>query len=119
VVVAFGSHAAKACLDDGVASVTKLRGRALRIGDVPLRVTYHPEAIQRGATHLKSRVVADLRRIRAGDRRDLEIVSERLTDKVLSVDTEYDPYGNLLTLALAGSTKARAWDIAYHPGATQ
>ena len=118
-VVAFGGSAARACLDRGTASVTKLRGRALQVGDVPLRVTYHPDAIARGATHLRSRVIDDLRRIRAGDRRDLQIVSEPLTDKVLSVDTEYDPNGNLLTLALSGSTKARAWDIAYHPGATQ
>jgi len=86
---------------------------------VPLRVTYHPAAILRGATHLERRIVQDLRRCRESDRRELEIVSEVLTDKVLSVDTEYDPNGNLLTLALAGATKARAWDVAYHPGTTQ
>jgi hypothetical protein len=73
----------------------------------------------RGATHLETRVVQDLKRLRKIDRRDLEIVSDVLTDKVLSVDTEYDPAGNLLTLALAGATKARAWDVAHHPGATQ
>ena len=123
VVVAFGAVAAKGLLDRGSASVTSLRGRPVELRfderTVPVRVTYHPAAILRGATHLQKRVVDDLIRLRVVDRRDLEIVSEPLTDKVLSVDTEYDPNGNLLTLALAGATKARAWDVAYHPGATQ
>lgn len=124
VVVAFGAVAAKGLLDRGSASITSLRGRPVSLqfesgqASIPIRVTYHPAAILRGATHLQKRVVEDLTRLRVVDRRDLEIVSDVLTDKVLSVDTEYDPNGNLLTLALAGATKARAWDVAYNPGAT-
>ena len=122
VVVAFGAAAAKGLLDRGSASVTALRGRVQTvcvqgIGDVPaqltpLRVTYSPEAVLRGATHLEKRIVDDLRRIRTADRRELEIVSGvMLTDKVLSIDTEYTPTGELLTISLAGVTKARVWDV--------
>ena len=122
VVYAFGASAAKAILDRGTASVTGLRGRVFELrfdtGVVPVRITYHPAAILRGATHLKKRVIADLRRSMRSRRRELSIVSTELTDKVLAVDTEYHD-GNLLTLALASGTEARAWDVAYHPGATE
>lgn len=51
----------------------------------------------------------------------LQSVSENLTviittevpvDKVMSVDTEYDPNGRLLTIAIADRTHARVWDIS-------
>lgn len=123
VVVAFGAVAAKGLLDRGSASITGLRGRPVALQfealTTPVRVTYHPAAILRGATHLQQRVVDDLRRCRVTDRRELEIVSDPLTDKVLSVDTEYDPTGSLLTIALAGATKARAWDVEGDSGATR
>jgi hypothetical protein len=85
----------------------------------PLIVTYHPAAILRGATHLKTRVVEDLRRLRRSDRRELTIVDAPLDDKVLSVDTEYAPDGSLLTVALAGARTARVWDVADYPGAAE
>lgn len=126
VVVAFGAVAAKGLLDRGSASVTALRGRAQTLNfegtpgfSVPVRVTYHPAAILRGATHLQKRVIQDLSRIRKVDRRDLEIVSTLLTDKVIAIDTEYSPHGNLLSVALAGSTKARVWDIEGNNGAVE
>lgn len=134
VVVAFGAVAVKGLLDRGSASVTAFRGRVQTLNfegtpgpdgsvrsafSVPVRVTYHPAAILRGATHLQKRVVQDLSRIRKVDRRDLEIVSTLLADKVVAIDTEYSPHGDLLSVALAGSTEARVWDVEGNNGAVE
>lgn len=115
-VVAFGATAARALLDRGSASVTDLRGRPVVLRfpglEIPVKVTYHPAAVIRGATHLKERIVEDLKRVRTTDRRDLVIVSEDPKDKVLSIDTEYGPNHELLTIAVAGAREARVWDVA-------
>lgn len=116
LVVAVGASAAKALLDRGSVSVTQLRGRqfTLQFPDLaaPLRVTYHPSAVLRGATHFKRRIVDDLRRARQYQPLTLDILTEGFPlDKVISVDTEYDPSHNALTIGVASRTQARTWDV--------
>lgn len=75
-------------------------------------MTYHPSAVLRGATHLKARIVEDLKRARGVQSEAPEILTEGFPlDKVISVDTEYDPNHRILTIAVAGRQSARAWDV--------
>lgn len=111
-VVLVGASAAKAVLDRGNVNVTATRGRLLRLGEIPVRVTYHPSAVLRGATHLKRRIVEDLERARGKEPEAPAILTEGFPlDKVISVDTEYDPNHRILTIAVAGRQSARAWDV--------
>lgn len=112
-----GASAAKALLDTGSVNVTGLRGRQLEVRlpgpvTIPTRVTYHPSAVLRGATHFKRRIVADLKRVRKQQNLELEVLTEGFPlDKVISIDTEYDPNHTILTIAASGRTQARAWDV--------
>lgn len=120
-VLCLGGSAAKAVLDSGGAAVTPLRGRVVKLAfaavadveafQVPVRFTYHPSAVLRGATHLKQRIIDDLKRCRGSKTLELDILTDGLpVDKVVAVDTEYNQ-GNILTIAVAGLSQARAWDV--------
>jgi hypothetical protein len=111
-IVAHGGSAAKQVLDRGSVSITSLRGRNLEVKDIPgvVRVSYDPKAITQGATHLRSRIIQDLAALRNLD----NLVAPEFvlpTGKLLSVDTEYDPDGNILTVGLADRTHSFTWDV--------
>ena len=111
IVVGVGGTAYKTISNRGSGSVTKNRGRILDIPGLAVPpttfITYEPEAVISGATHLKDRIVADLRRASLGLRTPPEkALVPSGAPKTLAVDTEYSPEGVLLTVGLAAASEA-------------
>lgn len=110
-ILGLGNIALAALTNSGNLSVTSHRGRDLEIpgaaaGYAAARVTYHPAAVLHGATHLKTRILEDLRALS-------EPVKGWPPDTLpagtfLSVDTEYSPSEQLLTAGLADAQTSTA-----------
>lgn len=111
-VLGLGTIALHALTNSGDGNVTDSRGRELSVPPLQrsgVRITYHPAAVLHGATHLKKRILDDLRALSVA-------VSEWPKDDlpagtVVTVDTEYSPSGELLTVGLADTTRATAFEV--------
>lgn len=139
LVIALGTTAARSLLNDGQATVTKLRGRRLGMPGMPeaaiegvgnhpsaspgsdslrdhppLWITYHPAAILHGASHLEQRIVEDLKRPYE-ESLPYPLDAEPIRRKVLAVDAEWDKSGVLLCIALANRTEAITFEEEAFP----
>lgn len=110
-VQAIGATALRALRNDGSdLNLTKARGRDIPIpgleGVSPkVRVTYDPGAILRGNTHLREKLVADLRGVL--EDRGLQLPENGAPEgDVVALDTEWAPDGRLLTVGVASTDAA-------------
>ena len=119
-ILGVGGTALRALTNHGDANVTKARGRNLVVpglyasGDVDgvvaphVRITYHPAAVLRGATHLKKEILHDLEMARKAPDMAPRPGTGAVVGSNLGVDTEYGATGDLLTVAFANDLHTRA-----------
>lgn len=127
LLLGFGATALRALTNSGDGSVTKQRGIPLLISFVNTDgvagnlsqqqsvayVTYSPKGVLEGAAHLEQRIVDDLRRPDLPSNPWPELVSSDSDlgpASFVSVDTEWDARGALLTIGLATSKRAVAYE---------
>jgi len=109
IILGLGTIALHALTNSGDSNVTDSRGRQIRVPGLPdakAWVTYHPAAVLHGATHLKARILDDLKAI---EKSRFEWPADVFpAGNFCSVDTEYSPTGELLTVGLADKSRSRA-----------
>jgi uracil-DNA glycosylase family 4 len=121
IIVAFGRTAYRALTNSAKdTNVTAARGKYFKIpyrnadGELTSRqglVTYDPDAAKHGMPELERYILDDLRLAKQPMHPGPSLGQLTGRERALAIDTEFDPEGNPLTVALATDKTANVWDI--------
>lgn len=109
-IFAMGPSAMRSITNSGkMMNITKLRGRPWLLMGVPVYATYSPSSILSGGTSYRVRILEDFRRpTQKQVERPAVAVPVIKPSGVVSLDTEYAPNGELLTVGLSNGITAIA-----------